>query len=277
MKIAIINDVHIGKPLMHGNTVRASSDGVISKFESFLSNIVRQHQPDLLINLGDLIRSESADLDSARYCHLMNCYKSVEVPVVHLIGNHEIKRLQCNEIETVWNTYGFNQHSYGHRSLNGVDIIWLAIEEEKESKTFYLPINQLHWLEESLQKSVQPILIFIHCPLDDHDVSGNFFYEALDDRKKDALFLKNQNEVRKIIQSRKNVVAVFQAHLHYFYTRLMDGIAYITCPAMNDNICGPDITNNNPEIYTIATLLHHKVMIKAYSREYSFTGFEMSI
>ncbi len=278
MKIVIINDVHVGKPLMHGDKARSSSEVVMNMFESFLQDLVIRHRPDLVINMGDLIRSETSNVDLDRYHKLMSQYSLLQIPVVHLIGNHEIKRLQFEDIEAAWRSHGFEQDRFGLRSFGDVDVIWLGIDqEEKGSKNFILPPKQLAWLKQTLNGSTKQTLIFIHCPIDDQDVSGNFFYEFLDGRKKDGLFLKNQNAVRELIQARQNVIAVFQAHLHYFHARILDGISYITCPAMNDNICGPHVVNNNPEVYTVVTIEEDFLVAKAYSGEHCFAGFERSL
>ncbi len=278
MKIAIVNDVHVGQSLIHGNKVRASSGSISEMFESYLNNIARQHKPDLFINLGDLIRSESKEIDHIRYLNMIKHYGTLNFPVIHLIGNHEIKHLKQADIDSIWNLCGFKQNTYGYRPCGEYNILWLGIDNDHENKhSLFVPQEQLKWLKQTLKQSKQPFFIFIHTPIDDHDVNGNFFYEALDARKKDALFLKNQEEVRQIISSENNVAAVFQAHLHYFHTRLLDGIPYITCPAMNDNICGPEIVGNIPEIYTVVDIDEQKISVKAYSREYCFSGYEQQL
>lgn len=272
MKIAIITDVHVGKPLKYRDKVRASSDGVMEIFESFLKELSRNHKPDLIINMGDLIRSENEEADLSRYDTLLGYYKSLGIPVIHLYGNHEIKRMQNSDVEAKWKHHGFDQNGYGLRSFDDIDILWLKIEAE--AGHYVLPPEQITWLEKVLGESIKPLLIFVHCPVDDHDVSGNFFYEALDNRKKEALFLKNQSAVRSLICSNPNVIAVFQAHLHYFYVHSLEGIPYITCPAMGDNICAPDIEHTMPEIYTLVTIQKHQFNVKAYSKEYCFAGYQ---
>lgn len=277
MKIVIVNDVHAGKPLMHGNQTRSSSRTVMNMFELFLQSIVRQHEPELIINLGDLIRSETKEIDLERYQDLLGHYRTLKLPVLHLVGNHEIKHLHFKEIESAWKTYGFDQERFGLKSFHNVDVIWLAIEKDETSKNFTLPQDQMSWLETALTHSVNQKLIFIHCPIDDQNVEGNFFYEFLDDRKKDKLFLTNQNEVRELIHSKKNIVGVFQAHLHYFHAHNFNGISYITCPAMNDNICGTNEKDHNPEIYTVVDIDQNKLIVKAYSTKYCYAGYEQDL
>lgn len=89
-----------------------------------------------------------------------------------------------------------------------------------------------------------------------------------------ALFLENHREIREMIFSGNSVIGVVQAHLHYFHTKKIDGIPYITCPAMGDNICGPNIKDNVPEIYTIFSFEGSRVMVKAFSGNYCFAGYE---
>ena len=41
---------------------------------------------------------------------------------------------------------------------------------------------------------------------------------------------------------------------------------------MGDNICGPNIRDNVPEIYTILTFEKNRIIAKAYSGKYCFAG-----
>lgn len=62
MKIAVVNDIHVGKSLEHGGRIRASSHLVEEVLPGFLKEIVQQHSPNVLINLGDLIRNEEIQI-----------------------------------------------------------------------------------------------------------------------------------------------------------------------------------------------------------------------
>lgn len=278
MKIAIVNDVHAGKPLMYGDVIRSYSNIVLDTFEEFLKNIVSIHRPDILVNLGDLIRSENKNLDISRYRSMMKCFKSIELPIVHLLGNHEIKTLNPAEVKEMWDEFGFDQNDYGYRTLAGYKIIWLGLSEDKNSaQKYFLPAEQINWLEEALVQSTQPVIIFLHTPVDDHNVCGNFFYEALDKRRKHLLFMNNQAEIRKLIQVRNNIIAVFQAHLHYFHIQILNEIPFITCPAMADNLCGAYALTHTPDIYTIVDLHEKHLSVKAYSKEFCFAGYEQTL
>lgn len=275
MKIAIVNDVHVGKSLEHEGKVRASSHLMEDMLEKFLEQIIERHSPDVLVNLGDLIRSEEKEIDLKKYHYLVEMFKRLKVPVIHLLGNHELKKMHLNEIEGVWHHHGFFQKSFGSQDFEKFTLIWLGLELRSEDhKIHLLPLEQIDWLKMQLKRIQRPIVIFTHCAIDDHDVNGNFFYEATDKKSKGTQFLQNQEVVREMISNSGNVVAVFQAHLHYFHAKQVNGIPYITCPAMGDNICGPNVKDNIPEIYTIASFKQNRVIAKAYSGKYCFAGYE---
>ncbi len=275
MKLAVVNDIHVGKCLEHNDRVRASSHLVEDMLSGFLREIIQQHSPDALINLGDLIRSEARDSDLQNYRRLIVKFEQIQSPVIHLLGNHELKEMLLEDIESIWYEQGFNQESYGSKEIDDFTLIWFGLElNSDDHRIRFLPSDQLNWLRSQLKQINRSIVIFTHCAIDDHDVNGNFFYEASDNRNKKALFLENQEEIRKIISSSNSVIAVIQAHLHYFHTKKIDGIPYITCPAMGDNICGPNIKDNVPEIYTIFSFEKNRVTVKAFSGKYCFAGYE---
>lgn len=275
MRIAVVNDVHVGRPLMHSHRARASSDRIEERLETLLDRVIKRHAPDLIINLGDLIRSQDIDEDTIVYRRLIAIFNRMKCPVIHMVGNHELKCMSMSILENLWTEIKGDQKSYGSRIIGEYQVIWLGLVlDPNDSRVCLLPSEQVNWLSEKLQMTHLPTLVFSHCPIDDHDTSGNFFYEAFDNRSKKALFLSNQNEVREVIASCQYVKAVFQAHLHYLNITRLGPIPYITCPAMGDNICGPEIDINIPEIYTLINIDPIKLSVKAFSGDYCFGGYE---
>ena len=119
LKIALLNDIHVGKPLTRNDKIRAASHLVEESLPQVLAHIERQHTPHLMINLGDLIRGENHAGDLTRYKETLKHFKKVPCPVIHLIGNHELKHLTVQEIERVWHEEGFDQKSYGMLQMEG--------------------------------------------------------------------------------------------------------------------------------------------------------------
>jgi predicted phosphodiesterase len=278
MKIAIINDVHIGPKLEYGGSVRASSHMAEEALVRTIEHIAKNHSPDLLVNLGDLIRSQNLESDIKRYKSGIHCFHSSKSPVLHMIGNHEIKCMSPDQVMQIWKEAGINQKSYGTMSLGPLRLVWVGLTMDPSNKKLhYLPQDQMEWLRSTLSNTKAPTLLFSHCALDAQNLKGNFFYETFEAGDSSGFFLRNQDAVRKILGESGCVKAVIQAHLHHFYSKTNEGITYITCPALADNICGPNIPNNVPEIYTLITIENEKLIVKAYSREYSFAGTEVPI
>lgn len=278
MKIAVVTDIHVGKPLEHNGKVRASSHLVESKLTDYLQGIITEHRPDAVVNLGDLIRSEGREADIVKYGRLISGFKSINCPVIHLLGNHELKKMHADDAENIWQDNGFAQKSFGYKVIGTIALIWLGLElDPYNHRIRSLPSEQLHSLSDLLKRIDQPAIIFTHCAIDDHDVNGNFFYEATDNRDKSALFLKNSEEIREVLAASGRVAAVLQAHLHYFHVKEIDGIPYVTCPAMGDNICGPDAVAHVPGIYTILSCIGDRVTVKSFSGKYCFAGYEKTM
>lgn len=275
MKIVIVNDIHIGKPLVHEGVTRASSHLVEPMLAPFLEKIIERHSPDLLINLGDLIRSETKEHDLIAYHKALQQFETIKVPTIHLVGNHELKQMTLEEVETIWQKFGLSQKSYGRKDYKTCSVIWIGLDRESHDRQIrFIPESQVQWLEIQLREIEKPILLFSHCPLDNHNVTGNFFYEETDNRSKKGLFLRNQEILRKMITDSGQVAGVCQAHLHYFHSKPIKGIPFITCPAMGDNICGPHVTDHIPEVYTLLTLEEKTLSAKSYSDKYCFAGYE---
>lgn len=239
-----------------------------------LQHIVKQHAPDLMINFGDLVRSESSALDVQRYGRALQSFQKSNSPVLHLVGNHDLKTMSIEQLKELWQAHGYPQEPYGVMQLAGVQLVWLGLETDPHCrKSHRLPQKQYDWLKALLDQTNIPTLIFTHCALDDQDLTGNFFYETFDARQKQGFFLQNHQEIRKLFTPAVKVV--FQAHLHYFHAKTLKGVTYITCPAMGDNLCAPDIHETMPEIYTLVTFDEGRLTAKAFSRQYCFAGTEV--
>lgn len=275
MKIAILNDIHVGIPLQFKNLKRAASDLVENHLPPLLRYIQETHQPDLLVNLGDLIRSQGAEHDLSHYQRVIKYFCSIKTPQVHLVGNHELKCTPVQAIEEVWEKHGFQQKSYGSQEFEEAHVVWLGLEiRDGQYKRRVVPEEQVLWLKDFLGSVTKPVFILTHTPLDEQNVAGNFFFETFDARRTEGFFIENSEALRQIILACPHVKAVFQAHLHYFHCKMIGHIPFITCPAMGDNICGPNAQDHVPEIYTLLDFEGGRFTAKAYAREFCFAGFE---
>jgi len=277
MKIAILNDIHIGSSLERNGKIRAPAHEPEDFLPKILQDIIQQHSPKLFINLGDLIHSKDFEADTGRYKKAIRCFKQTHLPTIHVVGNHELKTMSLSDIEKIWKEEKTSQKSYGVHDIEGIRIVWIGLEiDPSNPKHCRLPSEQLNWLNQTLTESASPTLLLSHCAIDDQVVDGNYFYEQYLPRSRTGFFLTNQQDILKVISKSGCVFAVIQAHLHYFHTKIIDQTYYVTCPSMRDNICSPAVQEHMPEIYTILSFDSPTLSIKSYSREYCFAGTELN-
>ena len=82
----------------------------------------------------------------------------------------------------------------------------------------WLPPEQVEFLKEALDSSDKPCVILVHENLDS-EVDGHHI-------------LHNADEVRKILADSGKVRMVVQGHFHEGASHVLDGIPYVTLPAM---------------------------------------------
>ena len=88
-----------------------------------------------------------------------------------------------------------------------------------------VPAAELEWLQSDLKSNKKPVIVFAHQRLDVRNSHG----------------VKNNADVRKILESSSKVRAVFQGHSHQNDLKEINGIHYCTLVAM---IEGSGHTNN---------------------------------
>lgn len=174
----------------------------------------------------------------------------------HVLGNHDLDSLSKDQfLSNVTNSGIDKSKSYYFFDKLGfrfvvLDACYKGNGDDYDHDNFhwtdtYIPSRQMQWLKHVLNDSLYPVIVFVHQLLD-----------GVGD-----LFVKNANEVRKIMEDAGNVKAVFQGHHHAGSARVMNGILYYTLKAMVE---GSGMHNNS---YAIVTLTQKgEVIVDGYRR-----------
>lgn len=278
MKIAVINDIHLGKDLeiseLTGKTRAASSLGW-ERVPKLLTRIEQKHQPDLFIQGGDLIRSDSEQEDTKNYNQALSCFSKLKTPVIHTLGNHEIRKLDHQNISDIWQQLSIDQPFFGSIEIQGIQIIWLGIENSiQQAENFcVLPEEQLTWLDKTLQQSQKPTIIFSHMAWNNQDMHGNYYFETLGKAK---AHYWNQQSIQDIVKNHSNILGIFSAHVHWLYANTIFNIPFCSLPSMVENIASPEIDTVFPEVYSIVEIREKcQVTLTCYSREFAFFKTEL--
>lgn len=223
MKIIVFSDVHYFSADMETaifNKTEKRVEYSLPMLDEITEKANTDPKADLAVNLGDLIQDTTEhDGDIKALGFMFERLKRIKCPCYSILGNHDLKMM--DSVEEVEKLLGYKS-TY---SLNkgGWHLVFLTTEVRPELgtgrggcyKAQYLSDEHLKWLAEDLSKNTLPCLIFTHYALaEDESVSD------------ECMFMKNRASVKEIINSNKNVKAVFSGHLHKSDMITENGIPY---------------------------------------------------
>ena len=237
MKILLLTDIHSWTDTNYPNRKWPEYINCFGwAFESSswdLQNIAES--VDIEVNLGDFIHETSREADIAQYKSWIELLSSLGKPVLHVAGNHDLVYLDREILASLWGTeklYYFRDiGEYRHIILDGN-------REGNTGNTFdrnqryRFDEEQLIWLESILRKSDTPCIIYSHFPIDDQDLSENYYYP---ENSEERVFPLGYREVRKILEDSRKVIAVFSGHTHFPHRTIIGGIEYITVGSFAEN------------------------------------------
>jgi len=263
----VVSDVqyHPGKPL--GTRYYSASLG---KLKEALARF-NQEKVDFVVNLGDTIDHHIQTFDG-----VMPLFKSLKVPVYHVIGNHDFDIQPGNE-SRVLPALGLKDSYYALAKgrwrfiiLNGFELRHPFPADEtlkRESEAFYwrlralgkehaqrwnggISLKQIAWLEHKLEeaeKARQNVLVFCHFPV---------LPEA-------AHNLWNDAEVVAVLEPHSCVKAYFCGHNHAGDYVLQNGVHYLTFQGM--------VETQDQNAFAIVILEKDSIQVRGFGREPSRT------
>ncbi len=219
LRLGIVTDLHYAEKAAAGTRHYRQT---LQKLEAAAQQF-EQDQPTCLIELGDLIdAADSVDVEQ-RYLKTINREFSAICKDRHyVLGNHCVDTLKkeefLGEVEQQNSYYSFDRGGihfvvldscfrsdgtpYGRKNFQWTDANVSAVE--------------LEWLTADLSTNDKPVIVFAHQRL---DVSNNHG-------------VKNNADVRTILEASGRVIAVFQGHSHKNDLNEIAGIHYCTLVAM---------------------------------------------
>ena len=225
MKIGLFTDPHYCDADVLNKTRRPRLS--IHKIREAL-NTFKAAEVDVCICLGDITDHvpDSTKEEGVRcFNEVLALIKACELPFYLVPGNHDYKVLTGEEIEEA---LSFPVPPYTFDS-NGVRFIALDANYRSDMRRFdvagvmwkdtNLPQEQLDFLRRELASSPLPCVVLSHENLDPYIPRTDHI-------------VKNAHEVREIINESGKVVAVLQGHYHKGADNIVDGIRYLTLPAM---------------------------------------------
>ncbi|GAB5402973.1 MAG: metallophosphoesterase [Aureliella sp.] len=182
-----------------------------------------ERKPDFVVELGDFIDAAASVDVERRYLKTVNTEFSKICKERHyVLGNHCVDTLTKSEflegVEKEKTFYSFDRNGFHFVVL---DSCFRSDGKPYERRNFKwtdanIPDDELEWLKADLKANKNPVVVFAHQRL---DVSNNHG-------------VKNNAQVREILEQSGKVLAVFQGHSHKNDLNEIGGIHYCTLVAM---------------------------------------------
>ncbi len=233
MKFAFIADVHIGPSGFYKGVRRKMTEFS----ELYIFNFVRQLGPDydFAINLGDLIQDDEEQRDIANYKKGLELFGQAQIPIYHLVGNHDTVNIQQEQLENLLE----QKQLYYSFDVSDIHFIVLYSKVYSGEKSI-IDKKQKDWLIKDLEKTDKPTMVFSHHSLAEQILFGNPWFQG----EPEACLIENRKEIRGILFESQKVIAVLNGHLHWNNISHHDGIPYISVQSATENFNNDDIAAN---------------------------------
>ncbi len=210
-----------------------------------------------LAELGDFVDAGPGKADDLKYLRsIRKVFETFRGPRHYVLGNHCVVRL--TKAEFLANCGAENRTSYYSFDHGRYHFVVLDADFRQDGTPYAegnfswtdtaIPKAQQQWLAEDLKRAGDKrAIVFVHQNLD---------------KEKDEHGVKNAPEVRRVLQSAGNVLAVFQGHMHSGGYEKLGGIHYCTLRAMVE---GPTTENN---AYAVVTLdRHDRITLEGFGQQ----------
>ncbi|MBN1612717.1 MAG: metallophosphoesterase [Polyangiaceae bacterium] len=253
MRVALITDVHFGPRAWHAGKLRKLSDLAPPLLREFVRRMNEVDQPELVLNLGDVLEDENVASDRTAYEMFLDVMSGLRAPVLHVAGNHESVNLDDDTLRSLWRHEG---PLYYSRDIGGVhftvlrSLHWRAHEVR-------LPTEQLGWLAQDLGEARLPCVVLIHHPLAPMDLEGNHWFA----KTPEICFVAERAEARGIIERSGKVIAVLNGHVHWNHLAVVAGIPYVTFQSLTENV-DDDAPGRPARTYAVVDIEAHRLAIR---------------
>ena len=219
MKIGIFTDPHYSSQTL--TCKRRYNSRSLEKIREAYRFFLRE-RCDLVVCLGDLTDREVSHAQELRNLEaLAELIRSQPVETVCLMGNHDAFSFTQEEFYGVLGGCRPENRHLGEKNLIFLDACYFT------GGRHYMP-GDTDWtdtcypfvedLKKQLRQAKGDIYVFVH--------------QNLDPNVRQDHCLSNSEQINELLRSTPGVKAVFQGHYHRGRESLLNGIRYITFPAM---------------------------------------------
>tara|TARA_R110002049_G_scaffold285698_4_gene466993 strand:+ start:123270 stop:124139 length:870 start_codon:yes stop_codon:yes gene_type:complete len=252
VRIGMVTDLHYAdKPTVGSRHYRET---LMKLGEA--ANHFQQESPDFLVELGDLIdRADSVDTEMSYLQTVNQTFSAICKDRHYVLGNHCVDTLRKEEfLSAVAQPESYYSFDRGDFHFIVLDACFRGDGEPYGRKNFSwkdtnIPKSEVDWLRSDLQATKRKTVVFAH--------------QRLDDTQSHSVI--NHAEVRSVLESSGNVLAVFQGHSHKNEVSEINGIHYCTMVAMVEG------SGEESNAYAMMTLMPNgSIVVKGFRKQATY-------
>lgn len=151
------------------------SDELKRNLDVFMEDMNEVFEADFVVQLGDFVdgaevgwNKQLRNLASA----ISYLEEGLDSPVHHLLGNHEYAYAGDEDLEEMYNQFGWDevQDTWRREDIGGITAFFLntAVSETPRSDDITdhsIPEEQRRWLKSQVERTENPVISFAHVPL----------------------------------------------------------------------------------------------------------------
>ena len=228
LRFGIVTDVHYADTETRQNRHYRESAAKMVECVACMND----QKVDFLVELGDFKDEGRPAMEH----NILNDLEAIEKIFgqfkgrrYHVLGNHDVDSISKDQfLARVTNTGIAPNSKYYSFDSKGMHFVVLDANYKIDGSDYdrgnfvwtdtNIPSQELAWLESDLASTSNPVIVFVHQPLDDQGQFG----------------INNAVQVRQILQDSQRVFAVFQGHNHAGHYSRIEGVHYYTLRAMVD-------------------------------------------
>ena len=219
VNFAVVADIHYG-PDIQGK-LGTTALNCLQDFR----NAVAQENPDAIFRLGDDISSTVAAADHKAHQDIEAEFNQMAQPTYFIDGNHDRRAI------------GTRQQSHSVDVGDYRFLMWCPNVKLPSPIGLYLPQNDIDWLDQELQQTDKPTVVFSHIPLD-NDPADNRRDLAWNKYTGLGSYYPQGPQIRQMMEQSGKVVLCMAGHRHTDQLKTYNGIHYITQQSLTERIAG---------------------------------------
>jgi Icc protein len=263
LTLGIVTDLHFGPEVRYHGKLRKMSHRAAEFTEGFVSRMLDEVHPDLVVNLGDDIEDESRAKDLARYWECQSILKKANVPVVNAAGNHDTVNLGPKDLLGIWGMeqrerdaklyYSFDQGGFHFTVLHTI---------EEPGGDIHVREPQLDWLRNDLAKTKLQTVVLMHHSASEQDFEDSYWFRGRSDRA----LVQERRELRAIFEASKRVRVVFNGHVHRNHFDVIRGIPYVTIQSLIENL-DEDAPGRPSRAHAVVRLDTERIVVRVHGED----------